>query len=218
MLVDPAGHRLPPPAQPRRKRPDRRRPRPGRARRQRDRRRPDLPGGDKLSSAARRRPRGEPARHGGPGRSAGQRLRRQADRTQPAAGRQRRRQRQLDELARPGEGGARRQGPSPISPSAPRTARFTVAGPMNPGLLMAAGHSQELLSPQVQVNLTTKLDHRRADTRLSLTLAGDGGRRRRNGRSRPKPVPGFQGRRPPVPAEGDRAQSRTAPTSASRWS
>ena len=46
---------------------------------------------------------------------------------------------------------------------------FTVAGPMNPGLLMAAGIPKNLLSPQVQVNLTTKLDQRRADTRLSLT-------------------------------------------------
>jgi translocation and assembly module TamB len=46
---------------------------------------------------------------------------------------------------------------------------FTVAGPMNPGLLMAAGIPRNLLSPQVQVNLTTKLDQRRADTRLSLT-------------------------------------------------
>ncbi|MGZ8297433.1 MAG: translocation/assembly module TamB domain-containing protein [Allosphingosinicella sp.] len=46
---------------------------------------------------------------------------------------------------------------------------FTVAGPMNPGLLMAAGIPKNLLSPQVQVNLTTRLDQRRADTRLSLT-------------------------------------------------
>lgn len=46
---------------------------------------------------------------------------------------------------------------------------FTVAGPMNPGMLMAAGVPKNLLSPQVQVNLTTKLDQRRADTRLSLT-------------------------------------------------
>jgi translocation and assembly module TamB len=48
---------------------------------------------------------------------------------------------------------------------------FTIAGPMNPGLLMAAGIPKNLLSPQVQVNLTTKLDQRRADTRLSLTSA-----------------------------------------------
>jgi translocation and assembly module TamB len=46
---------------------------------------------------------------------------------------------------------------------------FTVSGPMNPGLLMAAGIPKNLLSPQVQVNLTTRLDQRRADTRLSLT-------------------------------------------------
>ncbi|HEX8468526.1 MAG TPA: translocation/assembly module TamB domain-containing protein [Allosphingosinicella sp.] len=46
---------------------------------------------------------------------------------------------------------------------------FTVSGPMNPGLLMAAGVPKNLLSPQVQVNLTTKLDQRRADTRLSLS-------------------------------------------------
>ncbi|HEX8239456.1 MAG TPA: translocation/assembly module TamB domain-containing protein [Allosphingosinicella sp.] len=50
-----------------------------------------------------------------------------------------------------------------------RDGAFTVAGPMNPGLLMAAGIPKNLLSPQVQVNLTTKLDQRRADTRLSLT-------------------------------------------------
>lgn len=46
---------------------------------------------------------------------------------------------------------------------------FTVSGPMNPGLLMAAGIPKTLLSPQVQVNLTTKLDQRRADTRLTLS-------------------------------------------------
>src|SRR5688500_16930559 len=46
---------------------------------------------------------------------------------------------------------------------------FTVTGPMNPGMLMAAGIPKNLLSPQVQVNLTTKLDQRRADTRLTLT-------------------------------------------------
>jgi translocation and assembly module TamB len=46
---------------------------------------------------------------------------------------------------------------------------FTVAGPLNPGLLMPAGVAKNLLAPQVQVNLTTKLDQRRADTRLSLT-------------------------------------------------
>ncbi|MET1109888.1 MAG: hypothetical protein ABWX67_00030, partial [Allosphingosinicella sp.] len=45
---------------------------------------------------------------------------------------------------------------------------FTVSGPMNPGLLMAAGIPRNLLSPQIQVNLTTKLDQRRADTRLTL--------------------------------------------------
>ncbi|HEX8483506.1 MAG TPA: translocation/assembly module TamB domain-containing protein, partial [Allosphingosinicella sp.] len=50
-----------------------------------------------------------------------------------------------------------------------RDGTFTVNGPMNPGLLMAAGIPRNLLSPQVQVNLTTKLDQRRADTRLSLT-------------------------------------------------
>ena len=45
---------------------------------------------------------------------------------------------------------------------------FTVSGPMNPGLLMTAGVAKNLLSPQVQVNLTTRLDQRRADTRLVL--------------------------------------------------
>jgi translocation and assembly module TamB len=48
---------------------------------------------------------------------------------------------------------------------------FTVTGPMNPAMLMAAGPAKNLLSPQVQVNLTTRLDQRRADTRLSLTSA-----------------------------------------------
>ncbi|HLL31329.1 MAG TPA: hypothetical protein VK403_10065, partial [Allosphingosinicella sp.] len=46
---------------------------------------------------------------------------------------------------------------------------FTVVGPMNPAMLMAAGVPKNLLSPQVQVNLTTKLDQRRADTRLILS-------------------------------------------------
>jgi translocation and assembly module TamB len=46
---------------------------------------------------------------------------------------------------------------------------FSVAGPMNPAMLMAAGVPRNLLSPQIQVNLTTKLDQRRADTRLSLS-------------------------------------------------
>jgi translocation and assembly module TamB len=50
-----------------------------------------------------------------------------------------------------------------------RDGAFTVSGPMNPGLLMAAGVPKTLLSPQVQVNLTTKLDQRRADTKLSLS-------------------------------------------------
>jgi hypothetical protein len=45
---------------------------------------------------------------------------------------------------------------------------FTMSGPMNPALLMAAGPAKTLLSPQVQVNLTTKFDQRRADTRLRL--------------------------------------------------
>jgi translocation and assembly module TamB len=48
---------------------------------------------------------------------------------------------------------------------------FTVAGPMNPGMLMAAGPAKNLLSPRVQVNLTTRLDQRRADTRLRLNSA-----------------------------------------------
>jgi autotransporter translocation and assembly factor TamB len=61
-------------------------------------------------ASPRRRARGEPARHGGPDRSAGQRLRRQACGLEPAAGRDPRRQRHLDQLEGPGEGAARRQG------------------------------------------------------------------------------------------------------------
>jgi len=49
-----------------------------------------------------------------------------------------------------------------------RDGTFTVTGPMNPAMLMAAGPAKNLLSPQVQVNLTTKFDQRRADTKLRL--------------------------------------------------
>ena len=49
-----------------------------------------------------------------------------------------------------------------------RDGTFTVTGPMNPAMLMAAGPAKNLLSPIVQVNLTTKFDRRRADTRLRL--------------------------------------------------
>jgi translocation and assembly module TamB len=52
-----------------------------------------------------------------------------------------------------------------------RDGTFTVTGPMNPGMLMAAGPAKNLLSPLVQVNLTTKFDQRRADTRLRLNSA-----------------------------------------------
>ena len=65
------------------------------------------PGGEKLA-CGRRRSRGEPAGAWSPGRK---RRRRLAPRNGiPAAGRDRRRQRQLDQLARPGESRSRRQG------------------------------------------------------------------------------------------------------------
>ncbi|HEX8622464.1 MAG TPA: translocation/assembly module TamB domain-containing protein [Allosphingosinicella sp.] len=52
-----------------------------------------------------------------------------------------------------------------------RDGTFTVSGPVNPGMLMAAGPAKALLSPVVQVNLETKLDQRRADTKLRLNSA-----------------------------------------------
>jgi translocation and assembly module TamB len=52
-----------------------------------------------------------------------------------------------------------------------RDGTFTVTGPINPAMLMAAGPARNLLSPLVQVNLTTKFDQRRADTRLRLNSA-----------------------------------------------
>lgn len=56
---------------------------------------------------------------------------------------------------------------------------FTLDGPMNPGMLLAAGPAKNLLSPVVHVNLVTKLDQRRADTRLrvnskSMAVVADG--------------------------------------------
>ncbi|TMJ11879.1 MAG: translocation/assembly module TamB, partial [Alphaproteobacteria bacterium] len=55
---------------------------------------------------------------------------------------------------------------------------FTVTGPLNPGLVMA-GPVQRLTAPFVQVNLTTTLDQRRANTKLilnsqAMTVAADG--------------------------------------------
>ncbi|HEX6376802.1 MAG TPA: translocation/assembly module TamB domain-containing protein [Allosphingosinicella sp.] len=52
-----------------------------------------------------------------------------------------------------------------------RDGTFTVTGPMNPGMLMAAGPAKNLLSPLVQMNLTTKFDQRRGATRLRLDSA-----------------------------------------------
>jgi translocation and assembly module TamB len=49
-----------------------------------------------------------------------------------------------------------------------RDGTFTVTGPVNPGMLMAAGPAKNLLSPIVQVNLETRFDQRRADTKLRL--------------------------------------------------
>ena len=129
----------------------------------------------------------------------GERLRRQADRHRPAARRQHRRQRQLGQLARPGAGRARRQGVR--RPRRRREGRHLHRHRADePGPADGGGLPKNLLSPQVQVNLTTKLDQRRADTRLRLTSPAIGGRRRRHARPRPKPVPGFQGRRPAVAA------------------
>ncbi|MEA3053685.1 MAG: translocation and assembly module TamB [Sphingomonadales bacterium] len=51
---------------------------------------------------------------------------------------------------------------------------FSVTGPVNPAMLMAAGPAKNLLSPYVQVNLTTKFDQRRADTKLRLNSAAMG--------------------------------------------
>ncbi|HYD37694.1 MAG TPA: translocation/assembly module TamB domain-containing protein [Allosphingosinicella sp.] len=54
---------------------------------------------------------------------------------------------------------------------AARDGTFTVTGPVNPAMLMAAGPAKNLLSPLVQVNLETRFDQRRADTRLRLNSA-----------------------------------------------
>ena len=42
-------------------------------------------------------------------------------------------------------------------------------GPLNPGLMMDEGPLRRLLSPLVHLNLVTKLDNRRADTRMRLS-------------------------------------------------
>jgi translocation and assembly module TamB len=52
-----------------------------------------------------------------------------------------------------------------------RSGTFTVNGPFQPGLMMAAGPMRRLLEPSVQVNLVTSLANRRADTRLRLSSA-----------------------------------------------
>ncbi|HEX2762669.1 MAG TPA: hypothetical protein VHM92_02325, partial [Allosphingosinicella sp.] len=56
---------------------------------------------------------------------------------------------------------------------------ITLDGPMNPAMLMAAGPAKNLLYPVVHVNLITRLDQRRADTRLrmnsrSIAIVADG--------------------------------------------
>src|SRR5436853_1676836 len=50
-----------------------------------------------------------------------------------------------------------------------RNGTFTITGPANPGLLLADGPAKTLLSPYVQVNLTSPFDHRRPDMKLRLT-------------------------------------------------
>ncbi|HEX8572058.1 MAG TPA: translocation/assembly module TamB domain-containing protein [Allosphingosinicella sp.] len=52
-----------------------------------------------------------------------------------------------------------------------RDGTFTVTGPISPALLMAAGPARNLVSPQVHINLETKLDQRRADMKLRLNSA-----------------------------------------------
>jgi translocation and assembly module TamB len=162
-----SGHRLPPPPQPRRKRPDRRRPGAGGAGHQRHPR-PGLPGGDKLALRIDAVPDANRLAIGvrveAPGNGFVSKL---TGLTQPLVatiggngtwtnwtGRARAvlGGKEFADLAVGAKDGA-----------------FTVAGPMNPGLLMAAGIPKNLLSPQVQVNLTTKLDQRQADTRLILS-------------------------------------------------
>ena len=49
-----------------------------------------------------------------------------------------------------------------------RNGTFRVDGPTRPGLVLAEGSLQRLVSPLVQVNLVTTLSERRADTRLRL--------------------------------------------------
>lgn len=49
-----------------------------------------------------------------------------------------------------------------------RDGTFQVDGPLRPGLFLAEGPFQRLVSPLVQVNLVTTLSERRADTRLRL--------------------------------------------------
>jgi translocation and assembly module TamB len=49
-----------------------------------------------------------------------------------------------------------------------RDGTISLNGPVNPGLMMADGPLRRLLSPHVQLNLTTALADRRADTRLRL--------------------------------------------------
>jgi translocation and assembly module TamB len=50
-----------------------------------------------------------------------------------------------------------------------RDGTISLRGPVNPGLLMAPGIPKNLLSPLVQVDLSAKLNQRRADTKLRLS-------------------------------------------------
>jgi translocation and assembly module TamB len=50
-----------------------------------------------------------------------------------------------------------------------RDGTISVDGPLRPGLMTAEGPLRRLLSPTVQLNLTSKLDNRRADTDLRLS-------------------------------------------------
>ncbi|MFL6845450.1 MAG: translocation/assembly module TamB domain-containing protein [Allosphingosinicella sp.] len=51
---------------------------------------------------------------------------------------------------------------------------FSVTGPVNPGLVMAPGIAKNLLSPVVQLNMTSTFEKRRADMRLRMSSAAVG--------------------------------------------
>jgi len=50
-----------------------------------------------------------------------------------------------------------------------REGTISANGPVRPGLMMAEGPLRRLLEPMVQLNLTSRLENRRADTELKLT-------------------------------------------------